>query len=110
MIVAKTLANVRDVEREKKREREREREKERKRAEKRSMKRVHRLHGGDRVAAYGPESASEREKEKEEREREKERGRGRSICSRTLYSATCHVQGNLVPGSPGEGHGVAISA
>ena len=34
----------------------------------------------------------------------------RSICSRTLYSSTRHVQGNLVPGSPGEGHGVEISA
>lgn len=71
-----------------------------------------RMHSGDRVAAYGPESADEREREIGGREgkREIERGRARSICSRTLYSATCHVQGNSVPGSPGEGHGVAISA
>ncbi|KYM89735.1 hypothetical protein ALC53_02047 [Atta colombica] len=48
------------------------------------MKRVHRLHGGDRVAAYGPESASEREKEKEERERKRE-------VEGELYAAALYI-------------------
>lgn len=72
------------------------------RREREREKAIDEAHSGDRVAAYGPESGKEKE-------REEGRGRERSICSCTLYSATCHVQGNSVPGSPGEGHGVAIS-
>jgi len=46
----------------------------------------------------------------EEREERKGRETSREIYMQPpLYSATCHVQGNSVPGSPGEGHGVAIS-